>query len=912
MVSRLNQYLVLMALIFVLACGEDDPSTQTDLDKVPDNWASKLVAKTDDSAPESGAVGAEPTPDQPAQRFKELAAELDQLSRGVIYKSNAGLLTRETMYYRGKSVTAEPDGALRITLDMCKQKGTSTSPTGCLQGDAFPLSVTLAPINMLDPESIRVQGFSEEGKALPETKKIGITVDGPNTVESDLYTAGKSFVAQASCKSDKDCVRFLGIGLGSRLYIPCDGQAECTRTQAILRDLSTIAAGANFDAVLTGLMTDTFPDISIVDMETRRRTARNIAGRFANGSFRYDGTDQVHYVAQTDVELPNATTLAIFNQVCQSSTACDGDNSVNTMTLLHLENLDVNNTQVLDLPDRAPFVNINCKQGFDCVSNSFGGKTTKPESWLLTCTDVQACGASLADLRSLAWAVSKKSGAGARQTTGDGAIQDLLARLNKGTNAWAARVVKLGKGEIYSAEATQKIDVDQENNIVLRKADCFENGDPEDGTLLEFAAKCDPKTGDGNWVPYEVVIASKNIDLSTLQLSRQYEGVKGARINFACKADKECLTFRRTPKYNELDQECSRQLDEDQGICDQMPAIMAVDQHIRYNKPVLSGYNESVECRDVACKRVFDDFRLLIERTSGTNGSEKSDAKPVTQNGSSIPSNLLTPLTTLSNASKGGELAVVAAANGSLRMLRGEGAHLDADHHLHVKRKACLALINPQAPKLVNCDLDSLMVDYDLHIYLGRLDPDRVTIAQARHMRGETGFWVGAACARGWDSCADIVIPKNKKGHVGTVMAGFDETERSPKIRIPCANTTKCNEAAQALRALMTEVGPEAASAEGSVFQPITDTPTPVNEFVGTWQIQSPAPQGWVWQFRADNTYTFITAETSFEGTYKASNGKWEQKAINFASDDAGTYRLIDKNTLQLTGRLGTSIWKRL
>ncbi len=186
----------------------------------------------------------------------------------------------------------------------------------------------------------------------------------------------------------------------------------------------------------------------------------------------------------------------------------------------------------------------------------------------------------------------------------------------------------------------------------------------------------------------------------------------------------------------------------------------------------------------------------------------------------SPPAGLATPLAQLSSATKDAELAVAAGGNGALRLLRGVGAYLDQENHLVVQRKACLSLINPEQPELSNCRLDSLLVDYDIHINLGRLDIERVAITQSKNWNGETGFWVVAACAAGKAYCAEMVVPENKRGTIMTVMNGLGDTAQRPNIRIPCANTTQCNKVAHALRQLARAVGPEAASGEG-VLQPI-------------------------------------------------------------------------------------------
>ncbi len=323
-------------------------------------------------------------------------------------------------------------------------------------------------------------------------------------------------------------------------------------------------------------------------------------------------------------------------------------------------------------------------------------------------------------------------------------------------------------------------------------------------------------------------------------------------------------------------------------------------------------------CKDErACGDMLSDLGALVWRAStdrSTDVSPKPQETTVPKTPSAtgkIPDRLRGPLRKLRTAVAGGEYTQATSGTGALRLIRADGANLDADEHLLVERKACLSLINKSQPNLSNCSLDSLLVDYDLHVYLERLDPNSVRIEQGAYLKGETGFWVAVKCAAGGPACADIIAPDNQKGHVTTIANSLGENVTRPYIRIPCANTTQCNVAAQALRELMMATGTPAPDPQGSIFQPLSDRPVVTNEFIGTWRMQSPQ-QGWIWEFNIDGTYRFATEDTQFEGTYKVGNGTWSQKATNFPSEDSGTYRLLDTNTLELNGRLGRSVWTRV
>ena len=80
---------------------------------------------------------------------------------------------------------------------------------------------------------------------------------------------------------------------------------------------------------------------------------------------------------------------------------------------------------------------------------------------------------------------------------------------------------------------------------------------------------------------------------------------------------------------------------------------------------------------------------------------------------------------------------------------------------------------------------------------------------------------------------------------------------------------------------------------------------------VGVWQFESPFPNGWVTEFKANGTFVFTNPNSRTEGKYTAKDGKWSQSAPQFNFSDSGTYRFLDDDTLELTGKLGASVWKR-
>ena len=80
-------------------------------------------------------------------------------------------------------------------------------------------------------------------------------------------------------------------------------------------------------------------------------------------------------------------------------------------------------------------------------------------------------------------------------------------------------------------------------------------------------------------------------------------------------------------------------------------------------------------------------------------------------------------------------------------------------------------------------------------------------------------------------------------------------------------------------------------------------------------KLDVPRPQGgftrWVLEFKADGYYRFYDPVVGHAGTYVAQHGRWSQHATTTTYDDGGSYRLLDADTLELTGKLGSAVWKR-
>ncbi|HEY6256954.1 MAG TPA: caspase family protein [Xanthobacteraceae bacterium] len=90
---------------------------------------------------------------------------------------------------------------------------------------------------------------------------------------------------------------------------------------------------------------------------------------------------------------------------------------------------------------------------------------------------------------------------------------------------------------------------------------------------------------------------------------------------------------------------------------------------------------------------------------------------------------------------------------------------------------------------------------------------------------------------------------------------------------------------------------------------------------VGTWEAKVPNNRGvarWVWDILPGGTYRFHSegpgAVGPHEGTVNVTDGHWTLRATHGLPDwvDGGSYEFRDPNTLEMTGWLGTGIWRRV
>lgn len=82
--------------------------------------------------------------------------------------------------------------------------------------------------------------------------------------------------------------------------------------------------------------------------------------------------------------------------------------------------------------------------------------------------------------------------------------------------------------------------------------------------------------------------------------------------------------------------------------------------------------------------------------------------------------------------------------------------------------------------------------------------------------------------------------------------------------------------------------------------------------WIGTWVLESPYQPGWVVTYKDDGTYHFTSPQATLNGVWRASDGLFNNEAPGTGLSDAGSYHFRDKDTLEVTGKFGVSIWKRI
>ncbi len=326
-----------------------------------------------------------------------------------------------------------------------------------------------------------------------------------------------------------------------------------------------------------------------------------------------------------------------------------------------------------------------------------------------------------------------------------------------------------------------------------------------------------------------------------------------------------------------------------------------------------------IECKNKkACEDIAKDLRGLIDFAAASlqkgtiaddalrddDDREKADEEATIH--ADLSRAMRRHVNNLHRATQEGDAHFRVTFGEATRLMRVHGASVNGESKLIVHREACLALMAVGFQHGDECKLDTLFQDYDLRLDLARLDRRSIKSVDAANDNGERGRWVEAICDED-EPCASLVAPDapHLKRQANSIMQSYGETDYAPKIRIPCADKKSCDQAAKALRELV-------KGTPKPKRQQATREKSKTGDLVGVWYLQQPYRPDWVVEYRADGTYLFtMPVNTRIDGVYEAVDGRFKTEAQTIGSNDNGTYRMLDENTLEMNGNLGRSVWKR-
>ncbi|HPF22368.1 MAG TPA: hypothetical protein PK417_02760 [Hyphomonas sp.] len=778
--------------------------------------------------------------------MEEAVARLDAASRGAehvvdpvnwfdSYVAGNTLSSAERVAYRGRSIELDPDGDLRIALDVCG----ADDAAGCVE-EEWERKVSRVSLADLDATQMALFDFENINDGKYETEYQGASVYG-------------------GCRVKDGCIENVGADAsGLDVFFPCRDKEACGQATADFGGIASFAATPAFAEWLRAHREAMKPATAIGDARQAERAARRISGHVKGATL-----DDRHGVFLAEgAELYEDRFLIVSGKACD-----DGDDCAAAATRygysFDLAGLDPAALYVDPLApdDQDPRLRVECGAIDKCIrfaedGAEVGNWTT---AYYLPCNDADACGAILKDLRGLIRFVSDASRS---EKPRKGAMGRLAGRIAD---------LATGGGRIYATENS------------VRYLELFKDAWARDGALLVSLETC--RLGDGKdcaedalpeQVYQEISLADAKPDAISTRLFDRDGGEIGFLDDFFAQKD-------------------------DPGADNYAVVVFCRDGGACVSNNGIRAHNVlTVPCPgEEACDEIV---ALLKEQASAGAPPPRKPASAGTDARRNESS-----LTALRDAVAGAEISLPVTGAEVTRLMRGLDVAFDEAGALLVRREVCLAILRAGHSRGNECSVDTLFRDYDLAIDLAGLDAGSVEAMSGRG-GGERDDWVTAAC-KGGVACAALdppEMPLHSVFEFSTLMTGFGESANAPIIRIPCTDAAACRKAADALKRLARSSKPKQASDNKSAPSSRVDP-----RIVGAWTLAIPQQTNWTWEFRADATYAFAMDQTRFQGEYTAKDGVWSQKAVNFASEDSGTYRFHDNDTLELTGRLGTSIWKR-
>lgn len=842
---------------------------------------------------------AAPTVSAAALTFAGLTVDLEVATANAQYKS-FNPETEETVIFRAADVSIEPSGMLLAILASCTFKAPVAEndediPTiendSAFCDDLFlwlPAQQLASPWE-LDPDSMRIQAFLRNGRA---HDPLGI-LDGalPPGVDEALVKTAESYALIATCKRNADCVSYDDGAVGTTIYLPCKDKLQCEAAREALRGLAE--ASDISEAERVELVADyakiAYPVATIASENDAQEAAARVEKKLSQTPLLMSGADGWKY----SITFEGASFVPPNSLVFETNYKSEDEQEPATLgsgqTTIDLSQINPDTMAHASWGDVLPSgVFFVCEER-PCVTETLGERNYTHSDWLLDCDTEENCEAMATDLRGLIVFAR-----------GEHSAPESEAAPRPQASGPARRI----RSERDARKAADRIT----KNLAPRH---FSYQQSSAGTLYKItnskASMATPETA-------VTAPVDDRYSLPALLLDIVYNVDETAQSDFESGVGKAEL-FLAGLKRDQIIPEHVSDDRNDWIIRLQSTGENAVKLQSGSGETLLLATKWVVECKSKkACEEIAKDLRGLVDYAIASLESGGKKSTPIgakddeTSTGDApdptIHANLSRAarrqLGAFHQAIFGGETYFPVTWGNATRLMQGRGVSVNSDGDMIVHRRACLALTPASFEPGDECKLDTLFQDYDLIIELGGLDTSSIKARQAAN-EDARGHWIEAACRKN-DSCARFV---HTGGQAGSIIQSFGEMESAPEIRIPCLGRKKCNEAANALRELVKRA-PKPKRNNDAHRKPAG------GDLVGRWTLQQPNNPGWIVEYRADGTYLFTAPNIRINGVYEAADGSFSTSAPDIGSEDSGTYRLIDNDTLEMRGNLGRSVWKRL
>ncbi|MEM8936829.1 MAG: hypothetical protein AAGC77_10520 [Pseudomonadota bacterium] len=839
-----------------------------------------------------------------SSRFDKILSVIGDKSHDAEYAVRNSI-TNQLTRYRTEFIDAGSDGRVRVALQICTKggvlnlvrptegsKGSPEIDPLCAMPDSWSRQMSFVDTASLERASINTLEFDLEGLEVKE-----------NEAEREAATRAV-FV---KCADDNRCVFYQGVGDGERLYVPCDGPKACREIETQLSKLIRLAQGKAFERMREKRAEKIDASRIINDTKMAKAVAARLSSQLTSDVF---DEDNEYSFQQTHAELRNDQVLSLRERYCdREQDECDqGIRNRYARAEIDLSKIDLSTLQVLtnDGNDLSVAVLFECAgEGANCITYTTEDALTFLDAWLVTCADRIACIDQMKDFAALATYAGAGGdisppeppapGAPSQPDVREPAVNpyaqysqaNLVVELNAHV-AGQADTEKLGAETIaFVTSVAQDIALQNNNTLIVRYSDC----------RADILAPC-ARTADGSFVLY-------NLDCS----------------------EPGCSVFDKFAHGSAafpLDQLAIDEIDLDVGVGSLHFECQRGDRCIRLSLMDHAGVDRSqnVSVWHVPCESCGVASDVLLELAMRAQGLSRPSSIPPRDHNQPSPQNtpelnkpsrqaLIDPdlpramrqdAEALHGATRDAEIQILAAEGRTLRKMVASAISLTEDGQMTLHRQVCLALLPIGFSNANECRQQSLFQDYDIILELAQVDPDTIEVAQSAQTSGERGLWVTAAC-RPQYGCAQLVIPSNPSYvalQTQTLMQSFVETQNAPKIRMPCADGQSCNKAVRAFSSLAKDAAKR-----------VKPKKKRAGDFVGLWEHQAVYPTGWMTEYKADGTFVFTTPTSKTVGTYTAKNGQWTQRSDSYDFEDSGTYRILDDETIEITGKYGPNVWRR-